>query len=54
MAEISGNPALVLSLALATGINCQILARHLRIPGIVVLLGAGALLGLLAHRPFVS
>ena len=41
----SVNPALVLSLALVAGIVCQILARHLRIPGIVLLLGAGVLLG---------
>ncbi len=35
---VSHNPALVLSLALAAGIIFQILARHLRVPGIVVLL----------------
>jgi len=43
--DLASSPALVLSLALATGILCQILARHLRIPGIVVLLAAGVLLG---------
>jgi NhaP-type Na+/H+ or K+/H+ antiporter len=44
-AELSSNAALVLSLALAAGIVSQVLARHLRIPGIVLLLGAGVLLG---------
>jgi len=43
--ELSTSPALVLSLALAAGIVSQILARHLRVPGIVVLLAAGVLLG---------
>lgn len=43
--ELSTSPALVLSLALATGIISQILARHLRVPGIVVLLAAGVVLG---------
>jgi len=41
----SSSPALVLALALAAGIVCQVLARHLRIPGIVLLLAAGVLLG---------
>ena len=31
-------PAVVLALALVAGITSQILARHLRVPGIVVLL----------------
>lgn len=39
------NPALVVALSLAAGIVAQSLARHLRIPGIVLLLATGALLG---------
>ncbi|HPF69342.1 MAG TPA: sodium:proton antiporter [Candidatus Krumholzibacteria bacterium] len=39
------NPALIVSLALAAGVVAQSLARHLRIPGIVLLLGAGIALG---------
>jgi len=39
------NPALVVALALAAGVSAQVLARHLRIPGIVLLLGAGVVLG---------
>lgn len=39
------NPALVVALALAAGVTAQTLARHLRIPGIVLLLGAGVVLG---------
>lgn len=39
------DPALTLALALAVGVVAQALARHLRIPGIVLLLGAGVLLG---------
>jgi NhaP-type Na+/H+ or K+/H+ antiporter len=38
-------PAFTLALALAVGMAAQVLARHLRIPGIVLLLGAGLLLG---------
>jgi NhaP-type Na+/H+ or K+/H+ antiporter len=38
-------PALTVALALAIGIIAQSLARHLRIPGIVILLGSGAILG---------
>lgn len=45
ISQVSTNPALVVSLALATGIISQVLARHLRVPGIVILLGAGVLLG---------
>lgn len=41
----SHNPALVVALALVAGVLAQSLARHLRIPGIVLLLGAGAALG---------
>ena len=39
------DPALTVAIALAAGIVAQTLARHLRIPGIVVLLAAGWLLG---------
>ena len=39
------SPALTLGLALAAGMIAQALGRHLRIPGIVALLGAGVLLG---------
>ncbi len=39
------HPALTLVLALAVGILAQSLARHLRMPGIVLLLIAGAGLG---------
>lgn len=35
----------VIAVALGVGVVAQILARHLRIPGIVVLLGTGVLLG---------
>lgn len=39
------NPALIFAIALAVGMAAQALARHLRIPGIVLLLLAGVLLG---------
>ncbi len=39
------SPMLVLALALAAGVLAQSLARHIRIPGIVLLLAAGASLG---------
>ena len=39
------SPALTIALALAAGIVCQVVARHLRMPGIVLLLGAGVVLG---------
>jgi NhaP-type Na+/H+ or K+/H+ antiporter len=39
------DPALTVALALAAGMLGQSVARHLRIPGIVLLLGAGVLLG---------
>ena len=39
------HPAFTLALALAVGIVAQSLARHLRVPGIVLLLAAGAGLG---------
>jgi NhaP-type Na+/H+ or K+/H+ antiporter len=44
-AEGLSNPALIVALALAAGTFCQSLARHLRVPGIVLLLIAGVLLG---------
>jgi len=39
------NPALTLGLALAAGMTAQAVARHLRLPGIVLLLGAGFVTG---------
>lgn len=39
------SPALTIALALAAGMTAQVVARHLRIPGIVLLLAAGVLLG---------
>ncbi len=39
------SPALVVAVALVAGILCQIVARHLRIPGIVLLLAVGVVLG---------
>lgn len=43
--ELSRHPAFVVAVALAAGMVCQATARHLRIPGIVLLLAAGVLLG---------
>ena len=40
-----GHPELTLVLALAVGVLAQSVARHLRVPGIVLLLAAGASLG---------
>ncbi|WP_158623673.1 cation:proton antiporter [Corallococcus llansteffanensis] len=39
------NPSLTLGLSLVAGILAQLVARHLSVPGIVVLLSAGVLLG---------
>jgi NhaP-type Na+/H+ or K+/H+ antiporter len=39
------NPALTVALALAAGVVAQTIARHLALPGIVLLLGTGVLLG---------
>ena len=39
------HPALTLVLALAVGILAQAVARHVRVPGIVILLVAGVALG---------
>jgi NhaP-type Na+/H+ or K+/H+ antiporter len=43
--EMLANPGLTVALALAVGIVAQSLARHLRIPGIVLLLLLGMILG---------
>ncbi len=40
-----GHPALTVALALAAGIVAQAVARHLRLPGIVLLLATGVVLG---------
>ena len=40
-----GGPALVFALALGIGVLCQIVARHLRMPSIVLLLFASAKCG---------
>jgi NhaP-type Na+/H+ or K+/H+ antiporter len=42
---IESNPALTVGLALAAGVIAQVAARHILMPGIVVLLVAGVLLG---------
>lgn len=42
---MDGHAAFTLVLALAAGVLCQSVARHLRLPGIVILLLAGAALG---------
>ena len=39
------HPSLILALALAAGVLAQTLARHVRVPGIVLLLAVGAILG---------
>ena len=39
------NPALTLALAMCFGILVQVISRHIKMPGIVLLLGAGILLG---------
>ncbi len=44
-ATITGNPALGFGLALAVGMTAQVLARHLQMPGIVLLLAAGVIFG---------
>jgi len=43
--DIGTSPAITVALALAAGIIAISIARHLRLPGIVVLLGAGVALG---------
>lgn len=42
--DLNSTP-MTLALALAAGMLAQVLARHLRLPGIVLLLGSGVLLG---------
>lgn len=44
-ADAFSDPAFTIALALAVGMAAQALARHLRLPGIVLLLAAGAVLG---------
>lgn len=39
------NPSLTIALAMAVGVLAQAAARHLKLPGIVLLLGVGVLLG---------
>jgi len=39
------NPALTIGLAMAVGMAAQVIARHIRIPGIVLLLASGMLFG---------
>ena len=39
------NPSLTIAFALAAGIICQIIAHHIKIPGIVILLLSGVILG---------
>lgn len=41
----TANPSLVIAIALAAGIVAQALAQHLRVPGIVMLVATGILLG---------
>lgn len=43
--HLSTGPALTVALALAAGVVSVSIARHLRLPGIVILLGVGVLLG---------
>jgi NhaP-type Na+/H+ or K+/H+ antiporter len=43
--SVGPDPALTLSLALVVGVAALAVSRHLRIPGIVLLLGCGVLLG---------
>ncbi len=45
VSSVFQSPALTIALALLAGMSAQVLARHLRVPGIVLLLGAGILLG---------
>ncbi len=45
MHGLEHNPALTVAIALAAGMIAQIIAQHLRIPGILLLLVAGVILG---------
>ncbi len=38
-------PSFIFALALAAGVGAQVLARHLRVPSIVLLIATGVLLG---------
>ena len=38
-------PSFIFALALAAGVSAQVLARHLRVPSIVLLIATGVLLG---------
>ena len=42
---MADNPALTIGLAMVIGMLAQTLSRHIRLPGIVILLGAGILFG---------
>ncbi len=41
----AASPSLTFALALGAGVTCQLVARHIRVPSIVLLLGAGVALG---------
>ncbi len=45
MSAASHDPMLIFALAMVAGVLAQILGRHGHIPGIVMLLGTGILLG---------
>ncbi len=45
MRDAMDNPSLVVALAMFAGVCAQVVARHINVPGIVVLLVAGLLLG---------
>jgi NhaP-type Na+/H+ or K+/H+ antiporter len=45
MHDVASNPSLTVAVALAAGIIAQSIAQHLRVPGIVLLVAAGVLLG---------
>ena len=45
LAIAADRPGFTVAVALLAGFLCQAVGRHLRIPGIVLLLGAGVLLG---------
>ncbi|MEE9383807.1 MAG: sodium:proton antiporter [Nannocystaceae bacterium] len=43
--DLFNNPALTVALAMVMGVIAQVIARHLKLPGIVLLLAAGVALG---------
>lgn len=45
MHDVAANPSLTVAVALAAGIVAQSIAQHLRVPGIVLLVAAGVVLG---------